>query len=347
MDHSAVSKNSQKISIKTAAAQPINQLERIRLGGIDQWIRIRGENANNPILLLIQQGPGLPILNEAKDMARQWRLEEEFVVVYWDQRACGKSFSGTIPAESVTIEQMVADTSELIQALTERFNTPDIYVAGFSMGGSIAALAALQHPALFRAVICVGLDVRFDEAERIAYEFVLEQAEKRGNTGAIRELRRIGPPPHLDSGRFGIRVKWLTNFGGVNRRETYMGLTLKTLRQMVTSGDYTPGDIIGTLRGITFTQDALLPDLAGFDLFERAPELDVPVFILQGRHDYAAPPEITKAYFEALKAPKGKQMIWFEESAHMPQHEEPAKFRQTILGIKRRCEGDGDRRAHH
>lgn len=316
----------------------ISRLESIHLGGTEQWIRIRGKDTSNPVLLLIQQGPGLPMLNEAADDNKQWHLEDDFVVVYWDQRACGKSFSRAIPPQSMTVEQLIADTHELIQALTQRFNVAHLYVAGFSLGGTIAALVASRHPELVRAVICVDLDVQFDVAERVAYDFALQQATRLGNKRALRELRRIGLPPHLESKTFSTRVKWVTNFGGVNRQKTYTRLLLKTLRQLVLSRDYTLSDVIGTLRGMCFAQDQLLPDLANLDLFQMLPRLDIPVFLLQGRHDYVAPASSVEQYYQTLHAPKGKQLIWFDESAHMPQYEEPGKFRETLLTIKHHCE---------
>lgn len=319
-------------------SRSISRLESIQLGGIEQWIRIQGNDASNPVLLLIQQGPGLPMVNEAADDKKLWRLEDEFVVVYWDQRACGKSFSRAIAPQSMTVERLIADTHELIEALTRRFNTTDLYVAGFSFGATIALLTAARHPEHIRAVVGVGPDVRLDQAERFAYDFALEQATRRRNNRALRELRRVGPPPHLNSKSFGARAKWVTNFGGANRQETYTTLLLKTLRQMIMSPDYGFSDILGTLRGLAFTQDHLLPDLAGLDLFQRLPRLDVPVFLLQGRHDYVAPPPITEQYYQALQAPQGKRLIWFEESAHMPQYEEPGTFREVLLTIKRDCQ---------
>jgi pimeloyl-ACP methyl ester carboxylesterase len=325
----------------TAAPRSINQLESIRLGGTAQWIRIRGSDTSNPVLLLVQQGPGLPMLNEAADDQELWCLEDDFVVVYWDQRACGKSFSHTIPPQSMAVEQLISDTHELIQALAQRFDVAQLYVAGFSLGGTIAALVASRHPELIRAVACVALDVQFDVAERVAYDFALQQATRLGNKRALRELRRIGPPPHLDSKSFGTRVKWVTNFGGANRQATYTRLLLKTLRQLVLSRDYTLSDILGTLSGMRFAQDHLLPELADLDLFQMLPRLEVPVFLLQGRLDYVAPPSIAEQYYQALQAPKGKQFIWFDESAHMPQYEEPGKFREAMLTIKRHFEEGG------
>src|SRR5262245_22405287 len=152
----------------TTAPRAIDRSESIRLGGTKQWIRIRGKDATNPLLLLIQQGPGLPMLNEAADDGKLWHLEDEIVVVYWDQRACGKSFSSAIPPQSMTVEQLILDTSELIQALTQRFQVAQLYVAGLSQGGTIAALTASRHSELVRAVVCVDLDVQVAVAERVA-----------------------------------------------------------------------------------------------------------------------------------------------------------------------------------
>ena len=64
----------------------VDQLEAVQLGDTRQWIRIRGTGADNPVLLLIQQGPGLPMLNEVRRFEHLLGLEEDFTVVYWDQR---------------------------------------------------------------------------------------------------------------------------------------------------------------------------------------------------------------------------------------------------------------------
>lgn len=89
----------------------------------------------------------------------------------------------------------------------------------------------------------------------------------------------------------------------------------------------------GTVRGITATQTALLPDLAGMDLTRSLPRLDVPVVMVQGRLDQVAPGESAQRYASSLQAP-GKQLIWFENSAHTPHLDEPAKFRDVMLGIR-------------
>src|SRR6266700_4914073 len=225
---------------QTSSPRSISRLERIRLGGTEQWIRIQGKEASNPVLLLIQQGPGLPMVNEAADNHKRWHLEEDFVVVYWDQRACGKSFHATISPESMTLDQLIADTHELIRALTQRFQVAQLYLTGFSFGGTLATLVAAHYPELIRAVVSVNLDVKWDVAEQVAYDFALEQATRRGHQRALRELQRVGPPPHLASRSFGTRVKWVSTFGGVNRHATYRQIFLRIMGQLVRSRDYTP-----------------------------------------------------------------------------------------------------------
>jgi proline iminopeptidase len=315
-------------------ANTIDFLEHFQIGQTKEWVLIRGRARSNPILLLLQAGPGFPIIHEAESLERLAQLEEAFTVVYWDQRACGKSFSASISGKSMRVERLVADTVEMVDALKNRLRVERLFIAGFSLGGSIAALTAQQTPQSFYALVAVGIDVDFDESERVAYQFVVDESRRRDNKKAMRDLVRLGLPPHNNPKTFQMRVKWLTNMGGVNRQETYSSLFRKTLVQMVKCPQYSFLDVARAIRGMQFCQKHLLPTLAGFNLITRLPRIDVPIYMFQGRHDLAAPAAIAERYYEVLEAPKGKRLIWFENSAHMPQYEEPEKFREAMLRIK-------------
>jgi pimeloyl-ACP methyl ester carboxylesterase len=63
------------------------------------------------------------------------------------------------------------------------------------------------------------------------------------------------------------------------------------------------------------------------------PRLDVPVVMVQGRLDQVAPGAAAQRYAGALQAPS-KQLVWFEKSAHTPHLEEPAKFRDLVIGVR-------------
>ena len=312
----------------------IDSLEAIPAGGTTQWIRIRGANASNPVLLLVQQGPGLPMINEARRFERLLGLEQDFTVVYWDQRGCGRSLRGRPDRAGISLKRMVTDTVSLLEYLRDRFGGKTC-IAGFSFGATLAAFAAAQRPDLVGTLVATGMDIDGAAAAHGAYEFALRTARQRGNRRATRQLEAIGPPPHLTSRQFGTRVRWATNFGGVTRNQTYPALARGLVSSLVRSSDYSAGDVMRTIRGITATQAALLPELASMDLTRSLPRLDVPVVMVQGRHDQVAPGGSAQQYASFPQAP-GKQLIWFENSAHTPHLDEPAKFRDVLLGIRNR-----------
>src|ERR1700679_732614 len=111
----------------------IDTLEAVRAGDSTQWIRVRGSDASNPVLLLIQQGPGLPMINDTHRFERLLALEEAFTVVYWDQRGCGRSLRNSNGSAGINLEQMVGDTVSILELLRNRFGKKT-YVAGFSFG---------------------------------------------------------------------------------------------------------------------------------------------------------------------------------------------------------------------
>src|SRR5499427_4227386 len=139
----------------------IDRLERVQLGGITQWIRIRGAGASNPVLLLMQQGPGLPMINEARRVEHLLGLEKAFTVVYWDQRGTGLS-SPSLRRDSsrfeISVARMVDDTVALLELLRDRFGGKT-FVAGFSFGAMYAAQAAVRRPELVAALVAAGMDI--------------------------------------------------------------------------------------------------------------------------------------------------------------------------------------------
>ncbi len=310
----------------------IDSLEAIRLGDTVEWIRVRATDPANPVLLLIQQGPGLPMLNEVRRFERLLGLSQDFTVVYWDQRGCGRSLRGRTGQPDISVGQMVDDTVALLEILVDRYGTQPL-VAGFSLGATVGAYASARRPDLVAALVAVGIDIDGVAAANNAYEFALTTARRRGNRRAVRELVAIGPPPHLLASQFGTRVRWVSEFGGVTGNETYGTVVRRLIASLVRSSDYSVGDVLRTVRGIASTQAALLPELATLDLVHALPRLDVPVVMAHGRLDQVSPGDAAQRYFDVLEAP-GKELVWFEHSAHTPQLEEPEKFHQLLLRVR-------------
>jgi pimeloyl-ACP methyl ester carboxylesterase len=308
----------------------IDRRESAQLGDSTEWIRIRAGTPRNPPLLLLQMGPGLPMINEARTFGRVLSLEDDFTVIYWDQRGCGRSLRSS--TRDLSVQAMVRDTESLLAMLCDHFDTRPV-VAGFSMGATIAALATGRRPELVAALVTVGMDIDGAAAERNAYQFALTTAHARNNREAIRQLEAIGPPPHLQPEKFTTRARWATNFGGVRHAHTYNSLTRNLLVSLLRSRDYSPADTVRTLRGITAAQAALLPELATVDLTHTLTRLHTPIVMVQGRHDQVAPPSAAERYAELLEAPS-KQLLWFEHSAHMPHLEEPERFRSLLAQVR-------------
>jgi len=313
----------------------IDTLEGVQLGGITQWIRVRGADASNPVLLLMQQGPGLPIINEARRLERLLGLEKAFTVVYWDQRGTGLS-SPSLRKNSnrfeISVARMVDDTVTLLELLRDRFGG-STFVAGFSFGATFAAQAAVRRPELVAALVAAGMDIDVPTAENNAYAFALNTARRRGNRRAIRQLEAIGPPPHTTVKQFITRARWVANFGGVATNTNINSLRRALVVSLARSPDYSAADVIRTFRGISASQAALLPQLATTDLVRTMPRLDVPIVMVQGRLDQVAPGEAAQRFYDSLTAPS-KQLVWFERSAHTPHLEEPAKFRDLLMNLK-------------
>jgi pimeloyl-ACP methyl ester carboxylesterase len=313
----------------------IDTLEAIQLGGITQWIRVRGTDPSNPVLLLMQQGPGFPIINEVRDYERRLNLEKAFTVIYWDQRGTGLSAPALRKNPNryeISPTRMVDDTVSLLELLNERFGRKT-FIAGFSFGATFAARAAVERPDLVAAIVATGMDIDVPAAEQHTYGFLLDTARERGNRRAIRQLKALGAPPVVDPKRFTTRARWVANFGGVTANENFSSLLRATLISLVRSPDYSAPDVIRTVRGITASQAALLPELATTDLVNTMPRLDVPIVLAQGRLDQVAPGEITQRFYDSLTAPS-KQLVWFEKSAHTPQYDEPDKFRDLLMDVR-------------
>lgn len=106
----------------------IASLEKVKLGGVDQFLLIQGKNTSNPVLLSLHGGPGMPQMYLAH--AFQTNAENYFTVVQWDRRGAGKSYSDHIPVESMNVEQMISDTYELVLAsVSQRYTFSDIHGA--------------------------------------------------------------------------------------------------------------------------------------------------------------------------------------------------------------------------
>ncbi len=322
-------------TITISAPEGIESMETVNLGGVDQQIYLRGYDQSNPVLLFLHGGPGASEMVPLRHYNRA--LEDYFVVVHWDQRGTGKSFSNTIPHDSINLDQIVNDSIELTQKLRERFSEEKIFLAGHSWGSIVGVHAVDRNPEYYYAYAGVGQAVNFVQAEKISYQFTLDRARALDNQRALEELEEIGPPPYTGDDfaeRIGVQRKWLFRFGGEVYGETDNTRYMLGLLQMhLFAPEYSVTDIVNLVRGSNLSSRLMWDDLLATDLPEQVAELEIPVYFLTGRHDYVTVFEKVEKYYEILHAPH-KELVWFETSAHSPNFEEPEEFVRELLRIR-------------
>jgi pimeloyl-ACP methyl ester carboxylesterase len=298
-----------------------------RLGGLDQWVMMRGESVANPPLILLHGGPGF----SETGLFRYFNapLEKSFAVIYWDQRGAGKSSDPTIARSSMTVEQFISDLDELVDAVCQRLGADRVVIFGHSWGSVLGVLYAARFPEKVLAYVGSGQIGDWPAAESGSYEFALTEAQRRGNRRAVRKLRAIGPPPYPAKAVFTERTQVVRLEGGMRP-----GALWKMGRAVLASRESSIFELPGTIRGFRSTMDAMWPEVSRLNLIELVPALRMPLFFLLGRNDHFVPPKTSVDYFEALTGPS-KKLVWFENSGHEPFVDEPGKFNAAMAELVR------------
>jgi pimeloyl-ACP methyl ester carboxylesterase len=299
----------------------------LRLGGVDQWVMIRGESVANPPLILLHGGPGM----SETFLFRHFNapLEEHFCVVYWDQRGAGRSFDRRLAKSSLTVEQLIADLDELVDWVRDRLRTQTVTLFGHSWGSALGVLHAARFPEKVAAYVGTGQLGDWPASERATYDYVIGELERRQERKALAKLRAIGPPPH-DVKRLLVQRLALSRLEG--RMDAS---ALWQLGKILLGGaESSWWDLPGMLRGFYFSLDAMWSEVSALDLSRAVPALRMPVFFFLGRHDHWVAPESSVAYFERLAAP-AKKLLWFEASGHEPFMDEPDKLNAAMVELVR------------
>lgn len=320
----------------------VEELKAVEIGGVKQWISVRGRDRRNPILLFIHGGPGAPEMPAAWSYQSPW--EDYFTVVQWDQRGAGKTATSNDPAQvtpTIGVERMVADGEELVAYLRKTYGKDKIFVLGHSWGSIIGLRLAQSRPEWLHGYIGMGQVIHAEENERLGYEFALRQARRHGDSQALAELKAIGPypgpPESFTVSKLTTQRKWVIRFGGLTwgRPDFDYEQNLKWL-----SPDYTDADLVAD-QHVGATLMRLLPELKDLDL-RSVTTLNCPTFLFAGRYDYETPSSVAADWIQNLKAPQ-KRVFWFEHSAHMMHQEQPGKvFLHLVRDIRPLAAQAGD-----
>lgn len=275
----------------------------VKIGGIQQWIEIKSEKDNNPVLLFLHGGPGNSAMGYAHKFTSE--LEKHFIVVLWDQRETGKTLQLNPTTQPLSLSLIEADAHEMIEYLCARFSQSKIYVMGHSWGGFLALRMALLYPERLEVCFAISPMIAQFESEQLSLAWLIEQAKRTNNRKAQAELANVKVPFQNADQIFTHRY-WLAKF---------------------TKGKPAPRSFVQNwaVRWLNVFNEA-----SAIDLRTKATTIHCPVFLFIGQNDYQTHFSLAKEYYELLNTKK-KELFWFKNSGHNLNLTEPKILQEKIL----------------
>ncbi|NAY90968.1 alpha/beta fold hydrolase [Muricauda sp. JGD-17] len=320
-----------KHTTKIKSPNGISSLEEITLGEIKQWIFIRGEDINNPVLVFLHGGPGAPLFGMSSSRKLDAVLIKHFTIVHWDQRGAGKSYHRNIPIKSMSFDRLVEDCNELIDHIRKRLDVKKVFLVAHSGGSIIGIKTAYKYPEKIHAYVGVAQIINDFEQQRISYEYIVEESAKTGDTKKINTIKSLGPPPYESTSEVNKKDNYVFKYGGVLRGSSYkIGLLALNF---LTSPEYSLSEGFATImnKGFAFTSDAMWDEMRSINLTAEIKSVKVPTYFFEGKYDMATPTILVKSFYNVLDAEKGKKLIIFENSAHLPMMEEKVKYEEFLI----------------
>jgi pimeloyl-ACP methyl ester carboxylesterase len=301
------SRNAQEYAI--TSPNGIDEAKYVELGGIQQWITIRGEDRNNPVLLFLHGGPG--------DATNPWGYAgfgswlRYFTVVQWDQRGAGRTLgkNGNSLARTITIDRMAQDGIELAELVRQSLRKDKIILVGHSWGSTLGVFMVKARPVLFYAFVGTGQVGDPAKTYAVAYDELLKKAQALGEQRAIRELQEVGPPPYSNGRGYAVQRRWSNRFEGADFFiSSMLGFALR-------APGYTLRDLTDWFDGQSLSAERLVPQTSALELKALGGDFAVPVFVIQGAHDFTTPTSLARTFVNSIRAPQ-KAFVSIEGGGH-------------------------------
>lgn len=296
----------------TASAQEnssaaIDETSFVSIGGIDQWISIKGENRDNPVLLVVHGGPG----------ESQWPVADKyeswgkvFTVVLWDQRGAGHTY-GRYGANTpnFTLDRIANDGNEVAEYLCRTLDKKKIIVLGHSWGSIVATEMVQRRPELFAAYVGTGQVASWNALVNMQFDLALAKARDDGDAAALKQLETTGrPDPGDPKQAFSVNI-----WPAMDESDKAW---IQALRAQASElkARY-PKDFHNFEQGFKFSAEHALPYQMKVDFPRTASKVDTAFFVIQGQNDVVTPTKAAVEYFKEVTAPK-KKLILIPDAGH-------------------------------
>ena len=312
----------------------LNEERFIPIGGIEQWITIKGDDRANPVVLMLHGGPGNTLSPFADAIYGAW--EKQFTLVQWDQRAAGKTFGRNRPAEDdpLTLELMVKDGVAVAEYLRDYFGGRKVILMGGSWGSALGVHMIHTRPDLFAAYIGTSQLVERRANQTASYRSVLELARGSGDDKTRASLEAMGEPPWTDPRNPGILRRATRAYEAkatTPAPSAWWTLPPRYATKEI-SADYEAGDDYSYLQFVGLKGEGMFSQV---DLTKLGPRFEIPIFIIQGAEDLVTVLEVTRGWFSSVEAPQ-KELMTIERAGHDPNEAVIAAQRAALQRISDR-----------
>ena len=318
-----------------SAEAPVDEKGFVVIGGIEQWVTVKGDRCANPVLLFISGGPGNPLSPYSDAVYGAWA--RDFTLVQWDQRGAGMTYGRSPPAEDavLTIQQMRDDGIELAAYLAHRFGKRKVILWGSSWGSILGVHMAKARPELFHAYLGTSQLVNFRENQRISYARLLAVVGASDDAVSMAVLQGVGEPPWTDPRSFGkVRRVIRAYEAKVSTPAPEAWWTpAAEYRTPKAQADYEAGEDYSFLNFVGLKGDGMASRV---DLPALGTDFAIPMFFVEGAQDLLATPDVAQRYYDSLTAPQ-KHLVVLEHAGHDPNQDvidaEYAILKERILPL--------------
>jgi len=296
-----------------------------RIGGIEQWVSIRGRDLANPVIVIAHGGPGSGLSPLIAETTLGW--ERHFTVVHWDQRGAGRTFSRAKAGQGeMTLARIAEDGLEVTAYALERTGHAKAILLGGSWGTVVAVAMARRRPDLFHVLVGAGQVVDGARNEAVGYEALLARVRAAGDARSEAQLVKLGPPPWTIKQTMVERRILIGRHPPPNER----GMNGRVLMGLATAPGFSLRQMIDWFGGADFSLTALVATIGVYHDGPPYAPFAVPFVIIQGADDIQTPTSLAAEYLDAVDAP-AKRFISLPGGGHMAMVAMPETFLQALL----------------
>jgi pimeloyl-ACP methyl ester carboxylesterase len=296
----------------------------VKLGDIDQFVQIRGDDRANPVLLFVHGGPGSAISPFAS-LLKPW--ERDFTVVIWDQRCAGKTYarSGVASCKALSLASVAKDGVDLSEFLRRRLHKSRIVVLGHSWGTMVGLRMVHDRPDLYSAYVGTGQVVSIPEKEPVVWDRAMALLKAAHDEAGVRALLAIGRPPYRSSEDLIKERNLALRHDIPSERDLYS----RFVRVGLVAPGWSLWDIYQYLQAPQHAEDATYSATADYDARALGATFQIPIFVINGADDNVTPAILAQRYVAGLKAPR-VEFITLPGAGHSAVLTEPGVFLRQL-----------------